>query len=83
MPIGQDHPFKRRQHPGELIILCVRLYLRYPLSYEHVAEMVAERGMEASRCRPPPASVRNQPVIVRLFVVLPAVFDSVLKFCWH
>jgi transposase, IS6 family len=46
MPIGQDNPFKGRQHPGELIILCVRLYLRYPLSYEHVAELVAERGME-------------------------------------
>jgi IS6 family transposase len=46
MPIGPDNPFKGRQHPGELIILCVRLYLRYPLSYEHVAELVAERGAE-------------------------------------
>jgi transposase-like protein len=45
MPIGPDNPFKGRQHPGELIILCVRLYLRYPLSYEHVAELVAERGV--------------------------------------
>jgi len=26
--------------------LCVRWYLRYPLSYEHVAELVAERGVE-------------------------------------
>ena len=46
MPIGPDNPFNGRQHPGELIILCVRLYLRYPLSYEHVAELVAERGVE-------------------------------------
>ena len=45
MPIRADNPFKGRQHPGELIILCVRLYLRYPLSYEHVAELVAERGV--------------------------------------
>src|SRR6266498_2624126 len=45
MPIGPDNPFKGRQHPGELIILCMRLYLRYPLSYEHVAELVAERGV--------------------------------------
>ena len=29
-----------------MIILCVRWYLRYPLSYEHVAELVAERGVE-------------------------------------
>src|ERR1700676_4789526 len=46
MRITASNPFKGRQHPGELIILCVRLYLRYPLSYEHVAELVAERGVE-------------------------------------
>ncbi len=46
MPIAPDNPFKGRQHPGELIILCVRLYLRYPLSYEHVAGLSAERGLE-------------------------------------
>ena len=45
MPIGRENPFKGRQHPGELIILCVRLYLRYPLSYEHVAELAGERGV--------------------------------------
>src|SRR3979490_1975512 len=46
MPITATNPFKGRQHPGELIILCVRLYLRYPLSYEHVAELMTERGVE-------------------------------------
>jgi transposase-like protein len=46
MPIAPDNPFKGRQRPGELIILCVRWYLRYPLSYEHVAELMAERGVE-------------------------------------
>jgi transposase, IS6 family len=46
MPITPNNPFKGRQHPGELIVLCVRLYLRYPLSYEHVAELMAERGVE-------------------------------------
>jgi transposase, IS6 family len=46
MPITPNNPFKGRQHPGEVIILCVRWYLRYPLSYEHVAELLAERGVE-------------------------------------
>jgi transposase, IS6 family len=46
MPITPNNPFKARQHPGEVIVLCVRLYLRYPLSYEHVTELVAERGVE-------------------------------------
>jgi len=46
MPIDAHHPSKGRQFPGEVIVLCVRWYLRYPLSYEHVAELVAERGVE-------------------------------------
>src|SRR5258707_15242956 len=46
MPINLHNPFKGRQHPGEVIVLCVRWYLRYPLSYEHIAELVAERGVE-------------------------------------
>ena len=46
MPIMAHNPFKGRQYPGEVIILCVRWYLRYPLSYEHVRELVGERGVE-------------------------------------
>ena len=46
MPITANDPFKGRQYPGEVIVLCVRWYLRYPLSYEHVSELLAERGVE-------------------------------------
>ena len=28
-----------------MILLCVRWYLRYPLAYEHVAELLLERGV--------------------------------------
>src|SRR3954447_2092832 len=45
MPITPTNPFKGRQFPGEVIILCMRWYLRYPLAYEHVAELLAERGV--------------------------------------
>ena len=45
MPITPTNPFKGRQFPGEVIIVCVRWYLRYPLAYEHVAELLAERGV--------------------------------------
>src|SRR3954469_16126242 len=45
MPITPTNPFKGRQFPGEVIILCVRWYLRYPLAYEHVSELLAERGV--------------------------------------
>src|SRR6202790_5182996 len=46
MVINACNPFKGRQFPGEVIVLCVRWYLRYPLSYEHVTELMSERGVE-------------------------------------
>src|SRR5215813_1436330 len=46
MPITRPTRFKGRQYPGEVIVLCVRWYLRYPLAYEHVSEIVQERGVE-------------------------------------
>jgi IS6 family transposase len=36
--------FRGRHFRRELIILCVRWYLRYPLSYRDLEEMMAERG---------------------------------------
>jgi transposase-like protein len=48
MPITAANPFKGRHFPGEVIVLCVRWYLRYPLAYEHVAELLAERGVEVA-----------------------------------
>src|SRR5687768_10921477 len=48
MPITPTNPFKGRQYPGEVILLAVRWYLRYPLSYQHVAELLGERGLEVN-----------------------------------
>ena len=45
MPITVANPFKGRQYPGEVILQAVRWYLRYPLAYGHVAELLAERGL--------------------------------------
>lgn len=45
MPITPTNPFKGRQYPGEVILLAVRWYLRYPLAYLHVAEILSERGL--------------------------------------
>jgi IS6 family transposase len=44
VPLSAVNPFKGRQHPGEVILISVRWYLRYPLSYEHVSELLRERG---------------------------------------
>jgi hypothetical protein len=42
MSITAARPFKGRQYSGEVILTAVRWYLRYPLAYEHVAELLAE-----------------------------------------
>ena len=39
-------PFKWRHYQSEVILLCVRWYLSYPLSYRQVMEMVNERGLD-------------------------------------
>jgi transposase-like protein len=49
MPITPDHPFQGRQYPGDVILMAVRWYLRYPLAYEHVAELLTERGLNIDR----------------------------------
>jgi transposase, IS6 family len=38
-------PFKWRHFEAEIILLCVRWYLRYSLSYRDLEEMMAERGL--------------------------------------
>lgn len=40
--------FKGRHFEQEIIILCVRLCLRYKLSYRDLVEMMAERGLSVA-----------------------------------
>ena len=41
--------FKGRWFEKETILLCVRWYLAYPLSYRDLEEMMAERGLHVDR----------------------------------
>ena len=43
--MAESDPFKWRQYQGEIILLCVRWYLRYALSYRDLEEMMRERGL--------------------------------------
>ena len=42
---SQPSLFRGRHFRSEIIVLCVRWYLRYPLSYRDLEEMMAERGL--------------------------------------
>ena len=39
------NPFKWRHCKPEIILLAVRLYLRYALSYKDLEELMSERGL--------------------------------------
>jgi IS6 family transposase len=41
----EQTPFKWRHFQAEIILLCVRWYLRYALSYRDLEEMMLERGL--------------------------------------
>ena len=40
-----SQPFRLRHFQAEIIVRCVRWYLRYPLSYRDLEEMMRERGL--------------------------------------
>src|SRR5690242_2989176 len=46
--MNQPSPFKWRHFEAEIILLCVRWYIRYPLSYRQLEEMLLERGLHVA-----------------------------------
>jgi len=42
----EQHLFKWRPENAAIILLCVRWYVRYALSYRNLEEMMAERGLQ-------------------------------------
>nr|WP_264210832.1 IS6 family transposase [Leisingera thetidis] len=43
--MSRRNPFKRHRFLREVILLAVRWYCRYPLSYRDVRDMLAKRGV--------------------------------------
>jgi len=41
----EQHPFKWRHFEAEIILLCVRWYFRYAVSYRDLEEIIRERGL--------------------------------------
>jgi transposase-like protein len=44
--MAEQNPFKWRHFQAQIILLCVRWYLRYTLSYRDLEEMMRERGLQ-------------------------------------
>ena len=43
--MNSKEPFKWKHFEGEIILLCVRWYLKYALSYRNLEEIMMERGL--------------------------------------
>jgi transposase, IS6 family len=43
--MAEQQPFKWRHFEAEIILVCVRWYLRYALSYRDLEELMLERGL--------------------------------------
>jgi transposase-like protein len=44
--MDHQNPFKWRHYEAEIILLCVRWYIRYALSYRDLEEMMRERALQ-------------------------------------
>jgi transposase, IS6 family len=40
--------FKWKHYESDIILLCIRWYLKYPLSYRNLVDMISERGLSIS-----------------------------------
>ncbi len=40
------NPFKGRHFQSDILLLCIRWYLRYSLSYRDLEEIMLERGLQ-------------------------------------
>ena len=43
--MNSKQPFKWKHYQGDVILLCVRWYLKYALSYRNLEEIMCERGL--------------------------------------
>lgn len=48
--MSRSSPFKHHRFPRDIILRALCWYLRYPLSYQGVVDLLAERGVKVDRC---------------------------------
>ena len=58
---------KRLHYPLDVILLCVRWYIAYPLSLRHLEQMMAERGISVDHSTVHRWALKLLPVLERTF----------------
>jgi transposase-like protein len=59
--------FKRLHYPFDVILLCVRWYVAYPLSLRHLEEMMAERGLSIDHSTVHRWAIKLLPLLEKTF----------------
>ncbi|WP_157650152.1 IS6 family transposase [Burkholderia ubonensis] len=59
--------FQRLHYPFDVILLCVRWYVAYPLSLRHLEEMMAERGVSVDHSTVHRWAIKLLPVLEKAF----------------
>lgn len=62
--MSRRNPFKRQRFPREVILLAMRWYYRYPLSFRDVRDMLAERGVAVDGRSVPRRRVRPDVAVI-------------------
>ena len=52
--------FKGMRFPIDVILVCIRWYVAYPLSYRHLEEMMEERGVSVDQSMGGPFSAAHR-----------------------
>ncbi len=63
MPKHRSALFRGRHFRDDIILLCVRWYLRYPLSYRDLEEIMAKRGLSVDHSTIARRVLRYAPVL--------------------
>ena len=58
--------FKGMRFPIDVILVCIRWYVAYPLSYRHLEEMMAERGVSVDHSSINRWAIRFLPLIEKV-----------------
>ncbi len=59
--------FKRLHYPIDVILLCVRWYVVYPLSLRHLEQTMAERGLAVDHSTVHPWALKVLPLLEKAF----------------
>ncbi len=59
--------FSKMRFPKEIILVCIRWYAAYPLSYRHLEEMMEERGVSVDHSTVNRWAIKFFPLLEKIF----------------